>query len=202
MFEKFAQDLIAAANAQHRSVSKDICEDQSARVVQIDHHTVVLGMLRAPPEATALREAIMAQVDDYLDEVLRLRKSYSATKASDLYLMLAAPMGKEADVAWQALAAEIERDDRLARKHVWLPDAEGGNFTQFLEETFLACPWQSEAGQDDALDLLSAEVAMPDGWKQALLDPELEGIKLVEALLALETQQEQQEQQNMQEPAP
>jgi hypothetical protein len=133
------------------------------------------------------RQSILNAVDSMLNDVLVLRRTWVAARSSDLYLMMAAPLGSVDQPAWKALAAEIERDDRLARKHVWLPDKDGGNFLPFIETTFLARPWSAADGRVDALKLLTEQIAMPTGWQQLLLDDELQGTELVRKLMDLET---------------
>ncbi|PHV39198.1 hypothetical protein CSQ95_10800 [Janthinobacterium sp. BJB304] len=103
--------------------------------------------------------------------------------------MLAAPYGSADSSDWNTLAAEIERDDRLARKHVWLPDEEGENFDAFIGTTFLARPWtvaDDDETRADALQLLTKQVSMPTGWQEVLLDDDLQGEDLVLKLLSIE----------------
>ena len=161
---------------------RPVVDEGNSRVVHIDCYTVVLGELGASIE----REAVLAQVDKLLGEALNLRKQSIPAKASDIYLFMVGPKGGACNPEWLALAAEIERDDRLARKHVWLPDSVGANFKGFLEGTFLATPWETNMGNTDALALLTNEIEMPPGWEEVLLDPELGGTDLVQKLLDLE----------------
>jgi hypothetical protein len=156
-------------------------------IIAIDFYTV----LAAPLPATDDRQEVLAAVDALLSDVLALRRTWAAARSSDLYLMLAAPQGSADQPVWKSWAAEIERDDRLARKHVWLPDNEGGNFGSFIETTFLARPWGAAEGRVDALKLLTEQVAVPTGWQQLLFDGELQGDELIRKLMDLDMEQTQ-----------
>ncbi len=189
MFELFCQAVQQAAQARGSRVALDASwslpsgpPQASVCALQIDQARVLLAALHGPVQ----RDEVLARVDVLLESVLALRKGLTAAAAVDLYLLLLAPEGSSTDPAWQALANEIERDDRMARKHVWLPNAEGSNVKEFLAATFLACPWQVERGADTALALLGDDFAMPPGWSEILLQGELEGVELVQALLQLE----------------
>lgn len=150
--------------------------------IAVDFQMVAAGKLPLTP----VREMVLKTVDSMLNEILVLRRAWPAARASDMYLMMSAPYGSAENPAWKALMAEIERDDRLARKHVWLPDANGANFDRFIERTFLARPWSAAGGHVDALKQLTEHVAMPLGWQQQLLDDELQGAELVHKLISLE----------------
>ena len=154
-------------------------------LIALDFHMVLADCL----PTTDNRQTVLKAVDALLNNVLELRRTWTAARSSDLYLMMMAPLGSADLPTWRVLAAEIERDDRLARKHVWLPDKEGGNFLAFIETTFLARPWSAADGRVDALKLLTEQVAMPTGWQQQLLDDELQGVELVRKLIDLEMEQ-------------
>lgn len=177
MFERFRQ-LIEQAS-QGLALSQDPAHPN---LLRIGHALVLPGELPALPE----RDAVLAQVDAWLALVLAQRKQMNAAAATDIYMMLLAPPGSRSHGAWLALASEIERDDRLARKHVWLPDAQGNNFAEFIAATFLARPWQTPAGNSDALALLNQENGLPPAWRSVLSNPELEGVELVQALFRLQ----------------
>lgn len=150
-------------------------------IIRFNHFIVVLGVLD-----TYKRENALRTVDDLLNDVLALRRICTPAKASDIYLIMAAPLDSEGKAAWRTLVAEIERDDRMARKHIWLPNKHGSNFASLIETTFLAKPWDTPTEANDKLKLLNEGIDVPLGWESALLDPELEGLKLAEKLVALE----------------
>jgi hypothetical protein len=47
--------------------------------------------------------------------------------------------------------SRVEADERICRKHVWLP-AHETSAAQFLDTTFLARPWQRDALTPQSLD--------------------------------------------------
>lgn len=83
--------------------------------------------------------------------------------ALDLVLVLVGPRGSEGKDAWRATALAIERDDRVARKLVWLRPAnrrdDPDSFDAFAKRTFLARPWVT-AGRFSvaSLDDIAAEL--------------------------------------------
>lgn len=179
MPESFKNKIISAAS---KLEYPGIFECYDSPFISLDFYIVAVGSLSGP----GTREQVLATVDALLASVLEVRRRSSPAIASDLYVMLEAPVGSLSSPAWKELAAEIERDDRLARKHVWLPDVNSSNFHEFVRSTFLARPWDSPAGTVDALKLMADDLAMPDGWQDVLLDAELEGSELIEELIRLE----------------
>ena len=158
-----------------------VLDKEHSHIIYLDYFVIVLGILESSD-----RESAWKAVDSLLDDVLALRRTYNPAKASDIYMIMAAPLGSADMSDWKLLAAEIERDDRLARKHIWLPNADGSNFEALIEASFLAKPWDTPTEEADMLKLLSQSVAIPTGWNDVLLDPDLEGIALAEKLVALE----------------
>lgn len=159
-----------------------VSSGNNPQVIHFGCYVLVIGELIDPCN----REAVLAQVDKFLNVVLELRKSFAPAKASDIYMMMTTPRGSDGNPEWATLAIEIERDDRLARKHVWLPNQDYSNFADFLDGTFFAMPWKTIEGSADALALLNGEIEMPMGWEAALLDPELDGVDLVKELIRIE----------------
>jgi hypothetical protein len=186
MFDSFETLIMNAAKA---AGCHTVVQDKNTPTIWLDFHAVWASNL----PARCNRQEILDAVDATLNQVLEMRKSLHATPSSDLYVMLAAPYGSEKDSNWNTVAAEIERDDRLARKHVWLPDAEGKNFEAFIATTFLARPWAADVSADgtraDALQLLTEQVSIPAGWEKILLDDQFEGEELVLKLLSIEMEQ-------------
>ena len=185
MLEKFENLIMNAAKA---AGCNNVTQEENTLTIWLDFHAVLTRNL--PAEGN--RKDVLDVVDAMLNKVLEMRKLLKATPSSDLYVMLAAPYGSASSSVWNTLAAEIERDDRLARKHVWLPDADGKNFEAFIATTFLARPWAIDSNDDaraDALQLLTKQVSMPVGWQEALLNDDLEGEDLVRKLLSIEMEQ-------------
>lgn len=182
MLESFDNLIMKAAKA---AGCTRVVREKNTPTIWLDFHAVWTSDL--PAECN--RQKVLDAVDAMLNNVLEMRKSLKAAPSSDLYVMLAAPYGSADNPEWNALAAEIERDDRLARKHVWLPDDAGKNFDAFIETTFLARPWTVEGDDQaraDALQLLTKQVSIPTGWQDALLDEDLQGEDLVRKLLSIE----------------
>lgn len=106
-----------------------------------------------------------------------IARSYLRTEqVVDLQLWLSGPAASLEDPSWRSLAVVIERDDRVARKLVWLRSLDiqqwGASFESFIARTFLARPWKSAPQQPHAkLDRLSAllSVASEVGVDPAVL---------------------------------
>ncbi|MFM0658608.1 ABC-three component system middle component 1 [Paraburkholderia sediminicola] len=179
MLEEFKQKIISVATALGLN---GIYECYGSYFIAVDFCIVAIGSLAEG----STREQALSEVDSMLAAVLEIRKRCSPAKASDIYLMLVCPVGSIDSPFWKELAAEIERDDRLARKHVWLPCADSGNFEVFVANTFLAKPWDSPSGTVDALKLMADDLDMPKGWQEVLLNTELETVELINKLLLLD----------------
>lgn len=185
MLESFDSLIMNAATA---AGCTRVFQEENTPTIWLDFHAVWTSAL--PAECN--RQQVLDAVDAMLNNVLEMRKSLKATPSSDLYVMLAAPYGSAGNSEWNTLAAEIERDDRLARKHVWLPDDAGKNFDAFIKTTFLARPWAvdgDDQARADALQLLTKQVSIPAGWQEVLLDDDLQGEDLVHKLLSIEMEQ-------------
>lgn len=151
---------------------------------KIDGTAVLIGQLSGPPIRTAVQHAVRR----YRNQATIARSWLGSSEAPNLQLFLIGPAGALADPLWRQLAAEIEVDDRVCRKLVWLygfkPASEDAE--QFLDRTFLAQPWPTpQATATPALDRIS-DVALPEGWEQAVDDPSLDSDALVQRLIALE----------------
>jgi hypothetical protein len=179
MFKNFKAELIGMAEDRGFSTS-DINIDKS--IISLSYNTLILGELSDSDERTKTLE----EVDEFLNIVLNQRKQFSAAKACDMYLFLMAPPNSEDKAFWKTIAAEIERDDRLARKHVWLPDSECSNLNDFIEGTFMATPWSTGTEVSHALEFLTDELVLPKGWEEVLLNDEVDGRDLVNELIKLE----------------
>jgi hypothetical protein len=180
MFDLFKSKFVEQAKSRGYSRHED---DNNPNVFTLGFYTVVLGELTE----YHTREETLSQVEELLGVILSLRKQFNAARASDIYLLMMAPPGSCNDTDWKTLASEIERDDRLARKHVWLPDNDLSDFSGFINQTFMADPWTTGEGEGEinALSLLSNDIDMPAGWENALLDADLEGRDLVLKLIEL-----------------
>jgi hypothetical protein len=147
----------------------------------LDGMPVMFGMLVGSP----LEQSVDQQMRRYRNQAT-IARSWLGSEAPNLQLFLSAPSGALRDPAWRQRAAEIEADDRTCRKLVWLfagsPALEGAK--GFLERTFIARPWPAEQ-LTEQLDSM-ANINLPDGWEQAIEDPDLDFGGLVERLIELE----------------
>lgn len=149
--------------------------------VRIDDIPVLLGELVGAPT----RRIIEQQLRRYRNQGT-IARSWLASEAPNLQLLLIWRVGAYADSGWRQLAAEIEADERVCRKLVWLLDGEPSEDVarQFLSRTFVARPWPS-ASQQVLLDAM-AEYELPAGWEDAIDNSELDYDALVEKLITLE----------------
>ena len=153
---------------------------QRIAVATLDGIPVLFGAIEGAP----LKVCVERQMRRYRNQAT-IARSWLGAEAPNLQLFLAAPNGALRNPAWRQLAAEIEADDRTCRKLVWLftgpptiEDAKG-----FLERTFIARPWPVEQ-LTQQLDSM-ANIQLPEGWEDAIEDPDLDFSGLVERLVEL-----------------
>ena len=153
----------------------------SVEAVVFDGFPVLFGVLTGRPD----REGVGTQVLRYRNQAT-IARSWLGVAAPNLHLFLAGPLGAFAEPDWRQLAAEIEADDRVCRKLVWLfndpPTVDSAK--EFLERTFVARPWPAEQ-RTERMDSV-AEFSLPDGWEDALQDHELDFAGLVDRLIELQ----------------
>jgi hypothetical protein len=166
----------------------------ASRGLQIGRYTLILGVLPETPSINAMRECVRR----YRNQCVIARSYLSPNAALDLLLILVGPAGSETSTQWQSAALMVERDDRVARKLVWLrpvnASLDNASFADFASRTFLARPWHRAKHVDPAqLDQLNdAETssdALPrttaQAWEAAALredeDPERTVTELVAA---------------------
>ncbi len=156
----------------------------SVEAVVFDGFPILLGILVGPPN----RSSVSTQVLRYRNQAT-IARSWLGAAAPNLHLFLAGPSGAFADPYWRQLAAEIEADDRVCRKLVWLfnDSATTDNAREFLERTFVARPWPAEQ-RTERLDS-AANFALPGGWEDALEDPDLDFAGLVDRLIELQREE-------------
>jgi len=154
---------------------------RAVRATRIDDIPVLIGEL----SGTALRASIEPQLRRYRNQAI-IARSWLAAEAPNLQMFLIAPPGAYIRSDWRQLAAEIEADDRICRKLVWLFDQTPtlDDAEAFLTRTFVARPWPTHQ-QQVLLDTV-ASYALPDGWEEAADDKELDFDGLVETLIELE----------------
>jgi hypothetical protein len=162
--------------------------------VTIGHFPILFGRLPVSPDVALVRDGVRR----YRNQCVVARSHLAPGQVLDLQLWLVGPDGSEDDPEWRALALAIERDDRVARKLVWLPpehlDERDEAFAGFIARTFLARPWEALPPQPAApLDRLSAlvDVAAELGIDQSVVDRWFEladsdladGAELIDALV-------------------
>lgn len=116
-----------------------------ARGLQIGRYAVILALM---PEAPS-EEAVTDTVRRVRNQCVVARSYLTSPGALDLHAIVVGPRGSEGVDAWRALALMAERDERVARKLVWLrpadPAADEASFAEFTQRTFLARPWVTDA---------------------------------------------------------
>lgn len=116
-----------------------------ARGIRLGRFAVVLGLL---PE-TSRDEDIADTMRRYRNQCVLARSQLSPAAALDLQLIVTGPRGSDEKDVWRAASLAVERDDRVARKLVWLrpadPAADEESFRAFVKRTFLARPWNTDA---------------------------------------------------------
>ena len=162
--------------------------------MSIGHFPILLGRLPISPDVALVRDGVRR----YRNQCVVARSHLPPEQVLDLQLWLLGPDGSENDPEWRALALAIERDDRVARKLVWLPPERleelDEAFARFIARTFLARPWEALPPRPAApLDRLSAlinvaaeldiEQSVVDRWFE-LADSDLaDGAELIDALV-------------------
>ena len=115
------------------------------RGLSIGRHSVVLGLLPETVDDRRLSESIRR----HRNQCVVARSTLAPNAVLDITLALIGPRGSEGKDVWRAAALAIERDDRVARKLVWLrpddPAADVESFAAFASRTFLARPWATTA---------------------------------------------------------
>ncbi len=129
----------------------------------IGRHAIVLGLL---PETIGSRD-IVDTMRQCRNQCVVARSALAPNAVLDLLLVMVGPRGSEGKDAWRTIALAIERDDRVARKLVWLrpaePEADQESFAAFIKRSFLARPWVTDAAFSvAALDEVSAAVEIED----------------------------------------
>jgi hypothetical protein len=147
----------------------------------LDGFPVLIGILDGPPNGAI----IGSQLRRYRNQAT-IARSWLGSEAPNLHMFLIGPAGALIDAAWRQFAAEIEADDRVCRKQVWLFDSSPSvdDAREFLERTFVARPWPSEQ-RTELLDSM-ANISLPNGWEESLQNQELDFSELVDQLIALE----------------
>jgi hypothetical protein len=175
--EVLSEALLQQPIHRHESELPD-----SAGAARLDTIPVLFGELSGSPRRRSAEEKIRR----YRNQAT-IARSWLGSEAPNLQLFLVGPPGALSDPRWRQLAAEIEADDRVCRKLVWLYDQEPSiaDAQRFLERTFVARPWSEASRSATQLDTMS-DINLPPGWEAAIDDRELDNDGLVQRLIALE----------------
>lgn len=113
---------------------------------------IIAGMLTEPSRTAALPFVRCATV----------AQQTLGEKAVDLILILFGPEGSSNEADWARAAADIEDDDRICRKLVWLLDGDATSSAEvFLRRSPFARPWRGAAtmtGDARAFDSLISDL--------------------------------------------
>jgi len=86
------------------------------RGIQIGRYPILVGLLPEAGNEEALKDAIRR----IRNQAVVARSYLSPAAALDLHAILLGPRGSEGVDRWRSLALLAERDERVARKLVWL----------------------------------------------------------------------------------
>lgn len=162
------------------------------RGYQVGRYAVLLTLLAEAPDQAGIGEVVRR----VRNQCVVARSFLAPAAALDLNAIMIGPRGSEVDDRWKALARIAERDERVARKFVWLrasePCADEQSFDDFTKRSFLARPWNtnaifSMASLDNVSRALAFEGLPSDTageWIELASDPGTEPDVLVEQLVA------------------
>jgi len=159
--------------------------------LQIGRYAVLLTLLPEAPD----EEGMCDVVRRVRNQCVVARSYLSPPAALDLHAILLGPRGSEGVDRWRALALIAERDERVARKLVWLRPldarADEQSFGDFVKRSFLARPWLTDAIFSMApLDNVSRAATYGDiprdtagEWVRLASEPDIDPDLLVEKLV-------------------
>tara|TARA_B110001469_G_C9648769_1_gene329854 strand:+ start:3360 stop:3962 length:603 start_codon:yes stop_codon:yes gene_type:complete len=140
----------------------------AAKIISIDQYTLVIGELAS-------------RIDNVIEDWSKLqgfaaqvRTRLTPSRNEDVLLFLVGPEINEDDFPeWKSRATQIERNDLVCRKLVWLPTKQENtveiSLTSFIERTFLSRPWSNTtSAKQPELDKLSSTSIIPTSWKKIL----------------------------------
>jgi hypothetical protein len=118
---------------------------QQVRGMQIGRYALILSLLPEAPDEEGVNDVVRR----LRNQCVVARSYLSPAAALDLHAILVGPRGSEGADRWKALALVAERDERVARKLVWLRPRESSadeqSFAEFTRRSFLARPWVTDA---------------------------------------------------------
>lgn len=138
-------------------------------------------------EPSSLRDNFISQVESQLQKALNFRQQLPQAMVNDLNVIFVLEPTESNFKILSDLSNEIERDDRVCRKLVWLKGPNGKSVESFLDRTFLARPWAcSSPATADALLPLTDDLGISNyELFDALMDEELDGEEFVRKLMTI-----------------
>jgi len=163
--------------------------EQAENCLRFGNFTVFFSalVLSTDTELLDLRDNFISQVESQLQKVLKFRQQLSQAMVNDLNVIFVLEPTESNCKTLNDLSNEIERDDRVCRKLVWLKGQYGKPVESFLDRTFLARPWTSAspATADALLPLTDGLGISNDELFDALMDEELDGEEFVRKLMTI-----------------
>lgn len=145
--------------------------------------SVIIGEIGPKPEDA------FAALSDHLLQAAKAR-SHLGPKKENLLLFLVGPACPAGDPNWTDIVYEVERDERICRKMVFLPPPAEGDVDAeigwFISRTFLARPWERSTAQTDLdplLTTLNDTSDIPPAWIPIIRRGEGDASALVDQLL-------------------
>lgn len=164
------------------------------RALAVGYHSILVGDLGDDPDRAAVHDHLRRWHNQAV-----IARSWLGARGDDLVLVLVAPPAAVADARWINAARQIERNERVCRKLVWLPPADDATMAESLEDFFarscLARPWTEGPRQDqaalDAMATLATDIAddtltaaAAHRWLNLLSHDDLDREDMMEALVA------------------
>jgi len=116
----------------------------AVRALRYGRYSCLFGLLPDKPTLGAVNDCLRR----FRNQCVVARSYLAPNEALDLQGILLGPRGSEPDDDWKAVALTVERDDRVARKFVWLrpidPAGDDASFADVISRTVLARPWVSD----------------------------------------------------------
>ncbi len=145
--------------------------------------SVIIGEIGPKPEDA------FAALSDHLLQAAKAR-SHLGPKKENLLLFLVGPACPAGDPNWTDIVYEVERDERICRKMVFLPPPAEGDVDAeigwFISRTFLARPWERPTAQTDLdplLTTLNDTSDIPPPWIPIIRRGEGDASALIDQLL-------------------
>jgi hypothetical protein len=147
---------------------------------RLDGKPVLIGDI----SASTNRKDLLDTVRRYRNQAM-ITRSWLGSEATSVSLFLIGPTASALDQTWHDWALEVELDEKVCRKIVWLlsssPDVEEA--ARFLEGTSLAQPWKhAENIGVEKLDSL-AQLGLSTAWLAVISDEELTTDEVVGKLI-------------------